>query len=341
MTINQLLEKKSVNFFQQALDLHATDLHLIPKDNHFSIVYRIQEQLTMYCSLPLELGIRLITYWKLLAQLDISEKRKPQSGSFELELQNIAFSIRLSTLPSAHNLESVALRFQSHLQTKSLDDLFFQEDMADYFRLLLSNRYGLICIAGATGTGKTTSAYSMLQYCAQVLRKNVIAIEDPIEIKLANVLQVQVNENAGLSYAKGIKSLLRHSPDIIFIGEIRDSETASIAMEAALTGHLVLSTIHASNSIGSIFRLRDLGVRMEDIRQGVLALVSQQLVEITSEEIEKGKKRKALVEILQGASLSDCLSYLSEGWEYELPIEKTIRFQLREGLLNGSFYPTN
>ena len=180
-------------------------------------------------------------------------------------------------------------------------------------------------MSGATGSGKTTTLYSLVQYCRTTLSRHVISLEDPVESSQDDLLQIQVNERAGVTYATGLKAILRHSPDVIMIGEIRDRETAKIALEASLTGHLVLSTVHAKDSVNCLYRLLDLGISLEEMRQALIGIVAQTLI-----QVEGTEERKAVFEILSDEALVEAVSRSMDGKVYKLHEELTLAGQLKE-----------
>jgi len=255
--------------------------------------------------------------------LDISEKRKPQSGSFEESLSDHLYAFRVSTLPSVYKRESLVIRLFLQNASYPISSLCYFRHSAENLLRLVSNHQGLILFCGATGTGKTTTLYSLAKYCSETLGRHVISLEDPVENSQSHMLQIQVNERAGITYASGLKAILRHSPDVILIGEIRDEETAQIAVRASLSGHLVLSTIHAKDTVNCIYRLRDLNVSLEEIRQAVIAIIAQCLI-----PTQDSDGRKAIYEILAGDFLNEAIKAAMEGKEYRLPVEQTLEYQI-------------
>ena len=199
------------------------------------------------------------------------------------------------------------------------------------------SRQGLICITGPTGCGKTTTMYSLTSYSAHQLNRHVISLEDPVENSQSHLLQIQVNERSGISYASGLKAILRHSPDVIMIGEIRDAETAQAAVRASLTGHLVITTLHAKNPLGCLYRLMDLGIPIDDLQQAILGITSQQLV-ISSYEREGDRvtsNRSSLYEILHGQVLEQAIVSIKTGETFSMPFETTLSNQYERGVKLG------
>lgn len=332
MEIESVVESKSEQFILKAFQSGASDIHIQPTRSNYNIFLRKYGKLIHLKTIPFDLGDRIITYFKFLASLDISEKRKPQSGSFQKSIENYLYSFRVSTLPSVFQRESLVIRLLLQNSTIPLSSLSFNKKSAQELQQLVTHQQGLLIISGATGTGKTTSLYSLVNFCSDKLGRHVISLEDPVEKSFSHFLQIQVNEKAGITYAAGLKAILRHSPDVIMIGEIRDEETAQIAIRAALTGHLVLTTLHAKDTVNCIFRLADLGVSIEQLRQAIIGIVSQCLIQI-------GNRQAALFEILSDKNLEEAFNEIINGREYQLPINKTLSYQ-REKLEVKGFVPS-
>jgi len=322
MDIESVVENKSMQLLLKALHFGASDIHIVPQQDDYSIHFRKYGKLFPTSNMPFELGDRIISFFKFLSSLDISEKRKPQSGSFKKELLNQFYAFRVSTLPSVFKRESLVIRLLIQNSSLPISSLCLNPNSAEKLVQLVSNRQGLLLFCGATGSGKTTSLYSLVNYASETLARHVISLEDPVESSQSNLLQIQVNERAGVTYAAGLKAILRHSPDVIMIGEIRERETAKIAIEAALTGHLVLSTIHAKDTVNCIYRLLDLNISIEEIRQAVIGIAAQCLVQVGTEE------RKALYELLIDLNLVDAIAATMRGEQYALPYAEKLSSQL-------------
>ncbi|KGR78461.1 competence type IV pilus ATPase ComGA [Ureibacillus manganicus] len=322
MNVEIVVENRSEQLLLKAIMFGASDIHIVPTSNNYSIHFRKYGKLFNAGEISLDLGTRMISYFKFLSLLDISEKRKPQSGSFQKEMQQKQYAFRVSTLPSVFQRESLVIRLMLQNATHPISSLCYHQKSAEKLISLISNRQGLLLFCGATGSGKTTSMYSLINYSSQVLSRHVISLEDPVENSQENLLQIQVNERAGVTYAAGLRAILRHSPDVIMIGEIRDHETAKIAIEASLTGHLVLSTIHAKDSVNCIYRLMDLGITIEEIRQALVGIVAQCLVEVEQD------KRKAVYEILSDSFLYEAILATMRGQPYNLPNFDTLIYQM-------------
>lgn len=323
LDVELVVENRSEQLLLKALMFGASDIHIVPTNRNYSIHFRKYGKLFNGGGVSEDLGTRMISYFKFLSSLDISEKRKPQSGSFQKVLQQKQFSFRVSTLPSVFQKESVVIRLMLQNATHPISSLCYHQKSADKLISLISNRQGLLLFCGSTGSGKTTSMYSLINYSSQTLSRHVISLEDPVETSHENLLQIQVNERAGVTYAAGLKAILRHSPDVIMIGEIRDRETAKIAIEAALTGHLVLSTIHAKDSVNCIYRLMDLGITLEEIRQALIGVVAQCLVQVEQDS------RKAVYEILSDSFLYEAILATMRGEPYHLPNAETLLYQIQ------------
>ncbi|MFH1943900.1 MAG: ATPase, T2SS/T4P/T4SS family, partial [bacterium] len=262
----------------QAIVEGASDVHFNPEEDQFRVRFRVDGVLRDSFHLPKNLQEAMISRIKILSNLDIAEHRVPQDGQMRLRLKDgREIDIRVSTLPSA-NGENVVLRIlDKNAALLNLENLGFEEDVFKLTVKLLSNAYGIILVTGPTGSGKTTTLYAALNRLSSVER-NVITLEDPIEYRLPLIRQSQVNYKAGMTFAKGLRAILRQDPDIVMVGEIRDTETASIAVQAALTGHLVLSTLHTNDSAGAVTRLADMEIEPFLISTAVLGVMAQRLV---------------------------------------------------------------
>ncbi len=262
----------------QAIVEGASDIHINPEENQLRVRFRVDGVLQDSLHLPKNLQEAVISRIKILSSLDIAENRVPQDGQLRLRLKDgRAIDIRVSTLPSAYG-ENVVLRIlDKSAALLKLENLGFEEDVFETTTTLLSNAYGIILVTGPTGSGKTTTLYSALNRLSSV-EKNVITLEDPIEYRLPLIRQSQVNYKAGMTFAKGLRAILRQDPDIVMVGEIRDSETASIAVQAALTGHLVLSTLHTNDAAGAITRLAEMEIEPFLVSTAVLGVQAQRLV---------------------------------------------------------------
>ncbi len=267
-----------VNYlFNKSIRANASDLHIEPGKKHILIRQRVDGLLRETYTLPRHLQDRIVSRIKIMANLDISETRIPQDGQIKTKIAGEDLSLRISTIPTLHG-ENVVVRFLKNAQTRfSLDILGFSENDLKTFRDMLSLPYGMIIVTGPTGSGKTTTLYGALDQLNTV-KKNIMTIEDPVEYHADLLRQVQVNTKTGMTFAKGLRALLRQDPDIIMVGEIRDPETASVAIQAALTGHLVLTTLHTNNAAGAITRLINMGIPPYLISSAVVCIIGQRLV---------------------------------------------------------------
>ena len=261
----------------QAIRDRASDIHFEPDEKAMRVRFRIDGFLFESLTLPKPIQPALTSRIKILAEMDIAETRLPQDGNFNVKLERRGFEIRVSTFPTIHG-ENVVLRILDQTSPLfKLEELGFSEDTLTQFKQLVRKTNGIILVTGPTGSGKTTTLYALLNMINSK-DKNIITIEDPVEYRLALIRQTQINPKAGITFATGLRSILRQDPDIIMIGEIRDLETSEIAMQAALTGHLVLSTLHTNDAPEAISRLVDIGVEPYLISSCVIGVLAQRLV---------------------------------------------------------------
>ncbi len=255
----------------------ATDIHINPFSDIANVFYRIDGVLQHCHSFPKLTHSGVVSRIKIMSQMDIAETRLPQDGSFTLPFLDKSYDIRVSTVPTIYG-ENVVLRILAGTgYLLSLDRLGFDEDGTRQVRSLFQKPYGIILIAGPTGSGKTTTLYAALREI-NLLERNVITVEDPVEYKLTFVKQTQVNEKVGYDFALAGRNFMRQDPDVMLLGEVRDEETAKIAIRAAITGHLVLSTLHTNDAVTSIPRLLDLKVDRFLLSTSILAIIAQRLV---------------------------------------------------------------
>ncbi len=263
--------------FQDALLQRASDIHIQPSGSNVRVRLRVDGMLRAAAEHPEHLAAPIISRLKIMARMDIAEKRKPQDGRISLRLQDREIDVRASILPTNHG-ESMVLRLLDRSANLiSLRDLGLSEDCDAWFRRLIKRPNGIVLVTGPTGSGKTTTLYGAL---AELNRSDVkiITAEDPVEYHIAGINQVQVNNRVGLSFARILKAMLRCAPNIILVGEIRDLETAEIAIQASLTGHLVFSTLHTNDAPSAITRLADIGVKPFLISSAVQGVIAQRLV---------------------------------------------------------------
>ena len=271
---------------QEAIRLRASDIHIEPHEKRLSVRYRIDGSLREILSLSAHLSPVLVSRIKVMARLDIAKKRIPHDGRFSLNLGSQALDVRVSTLPSRYG-ERVVLRLLNKEQALlSVQELGMTEDMTAAFTEALSAPNGIILVTGPTGSGKTTTLYAGLTTLNETSR-NILTVEDPIEYALAGIGQTQVNNKVGMTFAAGLRAILRQDPDVVMVGEIRDPETAEIAVQASLTGHLVLSTVHTNSAVAAITRMRDMGVEKFLLASTITAIVAQRLVRRLCEECKQ------------------------------------------------------
>ncbi len=283
---------KFVNsMFYQAVKKHASDIHIETHEIYGLVRFRIDGVLITQSKLPKKITELVINRIKVISNLDISEKRIPQDGRTQIKIANKTTDIRVSITPTYFGEKAVLRLLMESENIPSLKELGFNEPITKGFKELLEHSYGMILVTGPTGSGKSTTLHSFLQTIASP-EKNIITVEDPVEYKADNINQIQVNPKVGLTFANALRSILRQDPDIIMVGEIRDKETATIAIQAALTGHLMLSTLHTNNAPSTITRLMDMGIEPFLIASSLIGVLSQRLVRILCEckEIDNSKE---------------------------------------------------
>ena len=331
----------------QAVRDRASDIHLEPQERHLRVRYRIDGILHEVQTLPLSVHAQLVSRMKVLAGMNIAERRRPQDGQFSVQVEGKDVDFRVATSDSAHG-EMVVLRvLDTSLSLLALTDLGFLPETLDRYSRMLRTPFGMILVGGPTGSGKTTTLYASVN---QLDRKgrNIVTVEDPIEYQFEDINQIQVNPRADITFASGLRSIMRLDPDVILVGEVRDGETASMATQAALTGHLVLSSIHANDAVGALFRLLDLGVEPFLITSALVGVVSQRLVrqvcphcralseappeEQLAYENEIGESRR---ELYYGAGCNFCsgTGYLGRAAVFEVMV---LSEELRRMLLTGA-----
>lgn len=264
-------------FIADAVKDRASDIHIEPELNTVRVRYRIDGILHEINALPKKLHNAIISRIKVLSNMDITETRRPQDGKIRIRLENKELDIRVSTFPTVHG-ENVVMRLLDKSSIlMGLKDLGFSQQNLEAFEKIIRQPNGIILVTGPTGSGKTTTLYAALINISS-MEKNVITIEDPVEYELPLIRQTQVNLKADITFANGMRSILRQDPDVIMIGEIRDKDTAQIAIQAALTGHLVFSTLHTNDAPSALTRLIDVGIEPFLISSSVIAILAQRLV---------------------------------------------------------------
>jgi type II secretory ATPase GspE/PulE/Tfp pilus assembly ATPase PilB-like protein len=264
---------------RRAVAMEASDIHIEPKRDALRVRYRIDGVMVAQGQLPLDIAPQLITRVKVLARMDMTERRTPQDGQFSLEFGSANMvHLRASTFPGIHG-ETLVLRVLLGHNVLPIERLGMSEDDVEHMTRLVSRPSGLIIVCGPTGSGKTSTLYSMLQVM-NTAERSVVTLEDPIEVEFPEITQGQTNVRQGFTFASGLRAILRQDPDVILVGEMRDPETAQIALQASLTGHLVLTTLHTSDAVETVMRLVDLGVESWIVANCLLAVIAQRLVRL-------------------------------------------------------------
>jgi type II secretory ATPase GspE/PulE/Tfp pilus assembly ATPase PilB-like protein len=268
---------------RRAVNAAASDIHIEPKREALRVRFRIDGVMVNQGELPLDLAASLTTRIKVLGRMDMTERRLPQDGQFSLEISPGALvHLRVSTFPAIHG-ETVVMRLLLGHQLIPMDRLGMENDDIARITRLVDRPSGLIVVCGPTGSGKTSTLYSLLKVM-NTTELSVVTLEDPIEVEFGEITQGQTNVRQGFTFAAGLRAILRQDPDVILVGEMRDPETAQIALQASLTGHLVLSTLHTSDAVETLTRLVDLGVEPWIVANALLAVIGQRLVRVLCDE---------------------------------------------------------
>jgi len=285
---------------EDAIDNNASDIHISAASESTLILYRIDGVLHLFYSLPLSIHTRIVSTVKIRSSMDIATTNAPQDGNMTFEFLHEKYDLRVSTVPTLYGENLVLRILGGHGTQLMLDQIGFDNQQIELVRKAVGMPFGIIIAVGPTGAGKTTTLYSLIRE-VDATEKNVMTIEDPIEFKMPLVRQVAYNKKAGLTFASAIRSFLRQDPDVMMVGEIRDSETAMLATRAALTGHLVFSTLHANDAIGAISRLSDLGIGNFLLSSSLSVLIAQRLLRrlcpYCKKEITPEERIKSLLEI--------------------------------------------
>ena len=289
------------NLILDAMARRASDIHVRPGDKRCEVFFRVDGQLISVQTFDKNLLPALVSRIKIIGNLDISERRLPQDGRSRIRYMGKVVDLRISIMPSIHG-ESVVIRLlDAQFAMAGLEDLGFSGDDATRLRHLLTRNNGIFLVTGPTGSGKSTTLYTAL---AQIRRRNVniITVEDPVEYRVDGITQVQVNHQTGYTFAKALRHILRHDPDVIMVGEIRDEETARMAVESALTGHLVLSTLHTNDAATTVARLLEIGIEPYLVNSSLLGVLAQRLVRcncpycLTEESVDPSIRKELEVE---------------------------------------------
>ncbi|MEP6905192.1 MAG: ATPase, T2SS/T4P/T4SS family [Gemmatimonadales bacterium] len=291
----------------------ASDIHLEPAEQGMVVRYRVDGMLRDVMVLPKAVGRPLVSRIKIMAKMDIADRLRPQGGHATVSVDGARVDLRVSTLPASHGEKVVIRILDTRSAVRSLDALGLDAIDAPRMRRLLDVREGLVLVTGPTGSGKTTTLYAAL---LEIQRRgvNVITVEDPVEYRIPGIVQVQINEKAGLTFATALRSILRQDPDVVLIGEIRDRETAAIAIQAALTGHLVFATLHTNDACGSITRLVDLGVDSAKLASALKGIVAQRLIRKLCNECRMVANAGAPTRI-RASVAADAMVYVPVGCE--------------------------
>jgi len=331
----------------EAVKARASDIHIEPEESRLRVRYRIDGTLQDMMSLPMDIHAALVSRVKILSNMNIADHHRAQDGQFSTNAKGREIDIRVATAPTVHGEMAVLRILDKSTATLGMEELGMLPDCAERYEKMLRVPYGMILVSGPTGAGKTTTLYASVM-SLDLMGRNIITIEDPAEYRFADINQIQVNPQAGITFASGLRSILRLDPDVILVGEIRDAETSNIAVQAALTGHMMLSSIHANDTVGVLYRLIDLGVEPFLIASAVIGIVAQRmvrkicpdciqeieapLVEQMAYERELGEKR---TKFLYAAGCATCAytGYLGRTGIFEIiAMSDTIRRMLIKGL---------
>jgi len=283
----------------QAVREQASDIHIETFEDRLSVRYRIDGVLAEILSPKRMLAPLLVSRLKVMARLDIAEKRVPQDGRISVRIAGHAVDIRMSTMPSAHGERVVLRLLDKQAGQLELKQLAMNEQVLASYEKALRSPHGIILVTGPTGSGKTTTLYAGLSHINQATR-NILTIEDPIEYMLPGVGQTQVNPKVEMTFARGLRAILRQDPDVVMVGEIRDLETAEIAVQASLTGHLVLSTLHTNTAIGAVTRLQDMGIEPFLLSSSLIGVMAQRLVRLLCKDCREAHEPSASERALLG-----------------------------------------
>lgn len=348
--IEALVDSKSTvqivsAIIEGAISTRSTDIHLEPQEKALRVRFRIDGNLHKTMNIPLELHLPIISRIKVLSNMDVTERRRPQDGQFSLNVKNNNFDFRVSSLPTYYGEKLVLRILDETAVIKGLSDLGLNEEQQKILNNIIEKPYGMILVTGPTGSGKTTTLYSAMNMLND-MKRNIVTIEDPIEYKLEGINQVQVDNNIDLTFASGLRSILRQDPDVIMVGEIRDVETAKIAIRAALTGHLVFSTLHTNTSVSAISALAHMEIQRFMIASALLCVIAQRLVRkicpkcITSFKPDKGLKKDLGIDAKSQKLMyrgTGCESCFNTGYSGRIGLYEilTIDDEIRQFIIDG------
>jgi type IV pilus assembly protein PilB len=302
-----------------AVDGGASDIHIEPTEKRITVRFRVDGELNTSLELPVNVHMAVVARVKILSSMRLDERRKPQDGRFSATFDGRKIDFRVSLLPTSHGEKVVMRILDNERGVRTLEDVGISPHLLETVRRAIKEPYGIILISGPTGSGKSTTLYAMLSEVDR-LSKNVVSLEDPVEYNISGVSQSQVRPEIGYTFANGLRAALRQDPDIIMVGEIRDKETAQLAIQAALTGHLVLSTIHTNNSIGVIPRLIDMGIDPYLIAPTLKLALAQRLAKRICED----SGREAPLDKSTEMMMDESFKTLPQKYHNRIPTNKTI-----------------
>jgi type IV pilus assembly protein PilB len=289
---------------KQALDQGVSDIHIEPWEEQIRVRYRKDGVLGTVLNAPKHMHTALVSRIKIMSRMDIAERRAPQDGKFQMKYDGRTIDFRVSVLPTVDGEKVVMRLLDPSGLALDLDDLGFQPRSLDHFRSSINEPWGMVLVTGPTGSGKSTTLYSALQEL-QTPEENVTTVEDPVEYELDGIVQVPVNPDAGLTFADSLRSILRQDPDIVLVGEIRDLETADIAIKAALTGHMVMSTLHTNDAASAIARLADMGVDEVMVASSLNLVSAQRLLRELCDHCKEPKDEQPDPDYLKSIGFTD------------------------------------
>ncbi|MFT3807371.1 type II secretion system ATPase GspE [Arenimonas sp.] len=269
--------------FTQAVKENASDIHIEPFENRLVVRFRVNGVLREVLQSKRAVAPLVVSRIKVMSKLDIAEKRLPQDGRISLRVAGRAVDVRVSTIPAGHGERVVLRLLDKQAGRLNLDSLGMATDTQQWMDQLVHRPHGIVLVTGPTGSGKTTTLYAALE-CINDNTRNIMTVEDPIEYYIDGIGQTQVNTKVDMTFARGLRAILRQDPDVVMVGEIRDLETAQIAVQASLTGHLVLSTLHTNTAVGAVTRLRDMGIEPFLLSSSLLGVLAQRLVRVLNPE---------------------------------------------------------
>lgn len=320
------MDELFTSIMYHALEKNATDIHIVIK-KQCTISFRALGKLIVYKTYSMEEGSKLINYIRFKAKIDINYRLKPQTGQYCYKIDTQTFYLRVSSLPS-QNMDSIVIRILNNYQSLTLAQLTPYPNAIAFLQSIIKRQSGLFVISGATGSGKSTTLYTLLDTIHQTYNKNIVTLEDPIEVKKEYGLQIQINESMGITYQNSLRQILRHDPDIIMIGEIRDQETAKLAVTCALTGHLVFTTIHAGNCLMTIRRLLNLEILTIDLEDILVGVMTQKM-------IYKKDSKEPMV-LMEYMDKKEIQRYLHKELEHYTTFDNMTQYLINHDYLNAS-----